>query len=180
MTQKLLFTLVLLLCVTFVNAQEKENKEEKEFAERKHSIALLINHTQIAEGLENGEKKWISLPSWGIDYNYEINERWAIGLHSDIVVESFVVEHNDGTEIERSSPFASAVVGMFKPIKNFSLVLGAGGEFSKEENLFLIRAGIEYGYRFHDDWELIANITNDLKINTYNSWSIGLGIARKF
>ena len=87
---------------------------------------------------------------------------------------------NDGTEIERSSPFASAVVGMFKPIKNFSLVLGAGGEFSKEENLFLIRAGIEYGYRVHNNWEVIASFTNDLKINTYNSWSIGFGIARKF
>ena len=180
MTQKLLFTLVLLLCVTFVNAQEKENKEEKEFAKKKHSIALLISHTQIAEGIENGEKEWISLPSWGIDYNYEINERWAIGLHNDIVVESFVVEHNDGTEIERSSPFASVVVGMFKPINNFSLVLGVGGEFSKEENLFLIRAGIEYGYRVHNNWEVIASFTNDLKINTYNSWSIGFGIARKF
>ncbi len=179
MAQKLLLNLILLLCITFVNAQEKKDHEEKEYPERKHSIALIISHTQIAEGVENGEKKWISLPSWGIDYNYEISERWAIGLHNDIVVESFVVEHNDGTEIERSSPFASAVVGMFKPIKNFSLVLGAGGEFSKEENLFLIRAGIEYGYLIHNNWELIANITNDLKINTYNSWSIGFGIARK-
>jgi len=129
--------------------------------------------------LLKAKEKKLSAPSWGIDYNFEITERWAIGFHSDIVVESFVVEHNDGTEIERSSPFASTIVGLFKPIKIFSLVLGAGDELSKEENLFLIRAGIEYGYRFHDHWEL-ANITNDLKIDAYNSWSIGFGIARKF
>jgi len=105
----------------------------------------------------------------------------AIGLHNDIIVESFVVEHNDGTEIERSSPIASAIVGMFKPIKNFSIVLGVGGEFSKEENLFLIKAGIEYGHRIlHDNWEIITSLTNDLKLDAYNSWNIGFGIARRF
>jgi hypothetical protein len=178
MKQKLFFSLLLFFCITYSNAQEHE--ENKEFTEKKHSIALVLGHTQITEGVEDGNKKWISVPSWGIDYNYEINEKWAIGLHNDIIVESFIVEHNDGTEIERSSPFASTIVGIFKPCKHFSFVLGAGGEFSKEENLFLIKAGIEYGYRIHENWELVANITNDLKIDAYNSWNIGIGIARKF
>jgi len=170
----------LLLFILFANAQEKENKEEEK-SEKRHSIAVLVSHTQIVNGIKGEDKKWISVPSWGIDYNYEINERWAIGLHNDIIVESFVVEHNDGTEIERSSPIASAVVGMFKPIKNFSIVLGVGGEFSKEENLFLIKAGIEYGHRIlHDNWEIIASLTNDLKLDAYNSWNIGFGIARRF
>ena len=176
--KKIFFSGLLLLFIAFVNAQEKE--EEKEFAEKKHSVALVISHTQMNEGIEGGKKEWISLPSWGIDYNYELCEKWAVGLHNDIIMESFIVEHNDGTEIERSSPFASTVVALYKPGKHFSFVLGAGGEFSKEENLFLIKAGIEYGYRFHDDWELIANITNDLKVDAYNSWAIGFGIARKF
>ena len=35
------------------------------------------------------------------------------------------------------------------------------------------------GIVFMTDWELVANITNDLKVDAYNSWSIGLGIARK-
>ena len=180
MAKRTLFSFLFLLSIAFASAQETETLQENEYAEKKHSLVLIMSHTQIAEGLENGEKKWISLPSWGIDYNYEINERWAIGLHNDIVVERFAVKHFNGTEIERSTPFASTFVGMFKPVKNFSLVFGAGGEFSKEENLFLIKAGIEYAYRFHNNWELIANLTNDLKINTYNSWSIGFGVARKF
>jgi hypothetical protein len=180
MINKILLSFLLILSFTFVNAQYKIEESENNHVEKKHSIVLLISHTQLPEGVENGEKKWISLPSWGIDYNFEINERWAIGLHNDIVVESFAVEHFDGTEIERSTPFASAFVGLFKPVKNLSLVLGAGGEFSKEENLFLVKAGVEYAYRFHSNWELLASLTNDLKINSYNSWSIGLGVARKF
>lgn len=180
--KKILLNVLLLLIVVFVNAQETEHKEEgKEHLEKKHSIAVLISHTQIAEGIKGEDKKWISVPSWGIDYNYEINERWVIGLHNDIIVESFIVEHKDGNEIERSSPIATAFVGMFKPIKILSLVLGAGGEFSKEENLFLIKAGVEYGHRIlQDNWELIASITNDLKLDAYNSWNIGFGIARRF
>ena len=176
MINKIIITFTLLLSITFVNAQEHE---ELDFLEKKHSIALIISHTQIAEGIKNGEKTWVSLPSWGIDYNYEINERWGIGMHNDILVESFTVKHFNETEIERSTPFASAIVGMYKPIKNLNLILGVGGEFSKEENLILFKAGIEYAYRFHNNWELIASVTNDLKINTYNSWSIGFGIARK-
>lgn len=176
MAYKIVLIFALLLSVIFVMAQENEKPE---FLDKKHSIALVISHTQLAEGVKNGEKTWISLPSWGLDYNYEINEKWAFGLHNDIIVESFKVKQFNKTEIERSTPFASAFVGMYKPIKNLNLILGAGGEFSKEESLILIKAGIEYSYRFHNNWELIATINNDLKINSYNSWSIGCGIARK-
>ncbi|MCK5815702.1 MAG: hypothetical protein KAH07_07145 [Flavobacteriaceae bacterium] len=179
--KKLLFSSFFLLFAIYINAQEKEHEESKEHSEKKQSIAVLICHTLIAETIEGEGKKRISVPSWGIDYNYEINERWAVGLHNDIILETFIVEHNDGTELERISPIATAVVGMFKPIKNFSLLLGAGGEFSKEEHLFLIKAGVEYGHRIlQDNWEVVASLTNDLKINAYSSWNIGFGIARKF
>ncbi len=179
--KNILLSSLLLLFTICVNAQEKEHEVSEEESEKRHSIAVLVSHTQIAEGIKGEDKKWISVPSWGIDYNFEISERWAIGLHNDIIVESFVVEHSDGTELERSTPIASAVVGMFKPIKNFSLVLGAGGEFSKEENLFLIKAGVEYSHRIlHDNWEIVASLTNDLKVNAYNSWNLGFGMARRF
>jgi len=179
--QKQLLSIALLFFVTLANAQETEHGEGEEQKEKRHSIAVLISHTQISEAVEGEGKKNISVPSWGIDYNFELTERWAIGLHNDIIVESFVIENNEGTEIERSSPFATAIVGMFKPIKNFSLVLGAGGEFSKEENLFLIKAGAEYSHLIlHDNWEIIASFSNDFKFDAYNSWSLGFGIGRKF
>ncbi len=179
--KKTILSSLLLIFIAFANAQETAHKEGKEEKEKRHSVAVLISHTQISEAVEGEGKKSISVPSWGIDYNFELTERWAIGLHNDLIVESFVIENSEGTEVERSSPFATAVVGMFKPIKNFSLVLGAGGEFSKEENLFLIKAGVEYSHLIlHDNWELIASFSNDFKLDAYNSWNIGFGIGRKF
>ncbi len=179
--KKIILSSLLLAFIAFANAQETEHKESEEHKEKRHTVAVLISHTQIAETVEGEGKKSISVPSWGIDYNYEITERWAVGLHNDIIVESFIIENNEGAEVERSSPFATAVVGMFKPIKNFSLVLGAGGEFSKEENLFLIKAGVEYSHLIlHNNWELIASFSNDFKLDAYNSWTLGFGIGRKF
>lgn len=127
MKLKLLISTLLLLCLAIVNAQEKELEEQKEFAEKKHSIAILLSHTQMAESIGDGKKKWISIPSWGIDYNYELSEKWAVGLHNDIILENFIVEHNDKTEIERSSPFASTVVVLYKLGNHISVMLGILG-----------------------------------------------------
>lgn len=148
-----------------------------------HSIGLILSHTQISQGIQsNGNRKWLSLPSWGINYNYKFSQKWAIGLHNDIVVEDFAVEQhlkNSGEEVlERSYPIASAVMMSYKPGTSFSYLFGAGGEFAHTGNLFLVRIGVEYGYHLTEKWELNANITNDLKINAYNSWALGVGISR--
>ena len=86
--KRTILTSLILLFIAFANAQETEHEEEK--SKKRHSIAVLVSHTQIAEGIKGEDKKWISVPSWGIDYNFEINERWAVGLHNDIIVESFL------------------------------------------------------------------------------------------
>ncbi len=179
--KKTVFNFLLFVFIYIPNiskAQENTNSEEKH-----HSIQFLLAHTQIQKALnENGEKTWISVPSFELNYNYEINDKWAIGLHTDIVIEDFTVEtfSEENNMVERSSPIAPAIVGSYKFCNNFSALLGLGGEFSKEENFALLRLGIEYGYPFHENWELVSNITNDIKFSAYNSFSLGIGIARKF
>jgi len=177
----LVYSFIGMFCHNQCFAQENGTGEDK--TEKRNSIALIISHTNITRGVDsNDNEKWLAVPSWGIDYNYELNEKWAVGLHTDIILEEFVVEDysSDIKEIERSYPFAAALMASFKPGNHISFQLGPGIEFAKEENLFLIRATIEYSYRFHEDWELLINITDDFKIDVYNSWAIGLGIARKF
>lgn len=148
-----------------------------------HTLGFMISHTQVSQGIQsNGNKKWLSLPSWAINYNYKFSSKWAIGLHTDIVVEDFTVEEHlksgGGQALQRSYPIASAVMLSYKLGKHFSLMGGAGGEFAHTGNLFLARVGLEYGYHLSNKWELNANITNDIKINAYNSWALGLGLTR--
>ncbi len=172
---------IFLLFLTSTFSQEKHDNQ-KHHSSKKHSIALVLSHTQINEGRdENNQKKWLSLPSWGINYNYSLSSKWMIGLHSDIVVEDFIVENftKSSETIERSYPIASAIVASYK-LKSVNLMFGSGVEFAKEENFFLLRTGVEYNKHLGNNYELIANITNDFKLNAYNSWAIGIGIAKLF
>lgn len=179
---------ILLLCLVSLNfvqsiAQESHYNAHNEF-QPCHAITLLVSHTQISQGInENGNRKWLSLPSWGLNYNYIFHPKWAIGLHNDIIVEDFVVEEHlkssSNENLKRSYPLASAIVGCFKPGKHFAYLLGAGGEFAHTGNLFLLRIGIEYALHITRSWEMTAIVANDYKFNAYNSWAIGLGITKR-
>ena len=146
----------------------------------------MLSHTQIFQGVQqDGEKKWLALPSIGLNYNYKFHPRWALGLHNDIIIEDFQVEEhlrsgggNENSILVRSYPVASAVVASYKPGEHFSFLLGAGGEFAHTGNLFIVRAGVEYGIHINPKWELNINLVNDLKLNAYNSVAYGIGITR--
>lgn len=163
---------------TFSYAQE-ESTESGDAG--KHRITLALSHANVLQGVKNDDTKWLSLPAWGVDYDYWLSDRWAIGLHTDIIVEDFEVKSNLSDEnetIERSSPIAPAMVGIYKPTKHSSFLLGIGAEFAKEENLFLNRAGYEWGIEINDNWELGFSLCYDFRWNAYDSFLLGIGISR--
>jgi hypothetical protein len=172
---------LLLSCIgLMVQAQEKTHSEEA--FEPHHGIALLLSHTHTAQGSEDGKKKWLALPSWAMDYNYFFSKKWGLGLHNDMILETFKVEdHNTNQEvIERTRPVACVAVVSFKPGKHFSFEFGAGGEFAKEGNYYLNRLGVEYALELPNRWEMISNLLWDLKWQAYNSFSIGVGVSKAF
>ncbi|MEG0848351.1 MAG: hypothetical protein RSD71_05460 [Flavobacterium sp.] len=178
----LLTTIFYLVSYSSVTAQESEKKT---FSPH-HQIGISINHAHVFEGRDDeGNHEVLNLPAWGVDYTYQFHEKWAIGLHTDFIIEKFKVEKtyasgDDKETVERSYPIAPAVMGIYKPSESWSILLGFGGEFAKEENFFLTRAGVEYGYELPKDWEIFGTFSYDLKWNAYDSWGIGLGIAKNF
>lgn len=169
-----------LICtLQFAHAQESE---EEENSANFHRLTLVMGHAYVPAGFQNGNKEWLVLGSWGFDYDYWLHPQWAIGLHSDLVIENFEIEKSGGEEtekiLERSYPLASTLVGIFKPGEHLTILLGAGGEFAKEETLLLFRAGLEYGWELPGEWELGISLLNDLKVDAYNSWTLGVGISK--
>lgn len=163
----------------------QENKEKEAFKPH-HQIGISINHVHVFEGIDaDGNREVLSLPAWGVDYNYHINQKWAIGLHTDFVIEKFKVEKNlasgeENETVERSYPIAPALMGIYKLNEHWSFLLGMGGEFAKEESFLLTRIGAEYGYELPKGWEVFGTFSYDFKWNAYDSWGIGLGIAKNF
>ena len=172
---------IIILCCCYFSSFAQERKEVEEKFSPHSSIGIVLGHAQVFNGRDaEGNKIVLSLPSWGIDYNYYFSPKWAIGLHTDIITETFVVSGQDGEELERSTPVAPAIMGIFKPCKHWSFLLGAGEEFAKEGNYFLNRLGLEYGAEISNGWEVSGSLGYDIKWNAYDTWILGIGISKSF
>ena len=195
------FSIFLMACMAAIHshaliAQETENEghsspKHEDF--KHHYIGLSIGHTHISGGIRNGERKWLALPSFGFSYVYAFNPKWAIGLHNEMIVEDFVVQSSgsksiairneaggDITGIERGRPIAIAVIGIYKIHKHIGLLAGGGMEFSEHEDFALVKIGAEFPYHFAPGWEMFGTLSADFKIDAYDSFSFGFGVARLF
>jgi len=157
---------------------QHETNTEPEGLKGVHRLGFGLGHTHISEGRVGGKQQWLATASWSLDYDYWLSNKWAIGLQSDMILETFKIETHDQEEIERSFPIALVPAAIFKPGKHWSFVGGVGMEFSKGHNLGLTRLGIEYGHELPKGWEVGAALVWDDKWNYYNSWGIAITISR--
>lgn len=191
--KSVLITLALLLNFGVMQAQEEVRHEAEADSAReredhaphhKHSLSVLLAHVHILNGSEDGKIRGLQRPSWMIAYNYNFNERWALGLHGDIILETFFVERG-GAEgesetpelLERDYPISLVGAGTFKPIEHLGIILGGGIEFDKSESFGLVRFGLEPNLMLSQRIELILNLSYDIKIDGYDNWNLGFGIA---
>ncbi len=176
--QFILGLIVFILCFNGLHAQE----EEKEHL-HKHGIGFLISHTYISQGKIDGKREYLAAPSFGINYNYYINEKWAIGLHNDIIIESFLIENSsENSEVlERELPFSNSIMATYKMTKSLGLTFGSGIEWEKNENFLLFRAGVDYAVELNEKGlEMIFVFNYDNLIDGYDSINFGLGLNKLF
>jgi hypothetical protein len=146
-----------------------------------HRLSIALSHTLVPTAVNSaGNRSWFTLPSWGIDYDYELAENWGVGLHTDWVVQDFKYESNEITR-DRTKPLTSTIVVSRKLNEHLTLLGGGGAEFAKaEETLAVIRLGIDYSLPLANNWECAFNIMFDYKPNAYNAIPMGVGLAKKF
>ena len=174
-----LFVALVITFLVFETSAVCQESEEKEY--KNHKLSLIIGHAYVPAGVNIlGEKVWTVLPSWGLDYDFRLNEKWGLGVHTDLVVESFEYEGNEKIIFERTRPFSAVLVGSRKFGEHLTLLAGGGIEYAKEETLSLVRIGVDYGWELPNEWELGASLMSDFKIDAYNSWVIGLGVGKLF
>jgi len=195
MTQLKPALLISLLLLAFGMAQaQQEGREEAETGKahagqhhgvhHKHSLSVLLAHAHILNGSADGKIRGLQRPSWMMAYNYNFNEHWALGLHGDIILETFFVEkggsqgEGETTELlERDHPISLVGAGTYKPIEHLGVILGGGLEFDKSESFGLVRFGLEPNLMLSKRIELILSLIYDIKIDGYDNWNLGFGIA---
>lgn len=165
------------------HTEKTEHKEEHHSEFKKHSFSVVVSHTHINSAKENPDgKNLIAAPSLCLNYNYNFNHKWAIGLHNDIIIETIDLEHTNegGDGITRERPISMAIMGSYKPTEHLAILLGAGREFSNHEDFTVIRFGIETPFHIQNNWEIFATLTADVGIGNYDSLTFGFGIAKLF
>ena len=180
--KKIACLFIYLLTGLLIFGQEKMEKNTGPFRPS-HQLGLTIGHEHAFSGRNaDNEKEVLVMPFWGLDYNFQFARKFALGIHTDFVMESFKMEKNLGDDevVERSHPIAPALMGFYKPWEHWSFGLGAGAEFAKEENYFLNRAAVEYGVEIRNGWEVAGSLQYDFRWNAYDTWTIGLGILKSF
>ncbi len=146
-----------------------------------HSFTIGIGHTMVAKGIEAGDKKWLALPSWALDYYYHINPKWGVGIQNEIILSDFEVETFDAKKvITRSKPFSSMAVLGYSPWNEVMVFVGAGAEVAKEESFVLLRLGAEPTWEIGERFGLVLGVTYDFKIDGYDSFGLSLGVEYKF
>lgn len=159
---------------TELHAEEHEEKGAK--------LTIAMGHAHVHEGVENGDKKWLIMGSWAMNLDYVFTNHWALGIHNDLILEDFAVEEHLNDEesmiLERSRPFATKLVGTYKPGKHMGFMVGIGDEITKDKNLFLSTVGVDYGVHIAKGWELVGELTYDVKWKSYDTWILGFGVSK--
>ncbi len=179
------FAIMTLFTPLYAQEISERSEQEPESFTPYHSFGVSLNHAHVREGVTEGNRQWINLPAWGIDYNYFFHEHWAIGAQIDVITQDFLVRRHFGGEeeeaIERQTPIAPAIMGMYRINHHWGMKLGLGAEFEAEESFFLTRIGVEYMTPlFYEDWELFGTLSYDIKWAGYDTLVIGIGVARLF
>ena len=169
---------LILFNLSISNAQSQE-QHHTEF--KHHRLAVIIGHTHVPKGFQSSKgTENIIVPSWGFNYDYWINSSWAIGLHVDMEISTYVIEDNSGSNLERERPYIIAIVGSYNPWKGLLLGAGFGKEIETHQNFWVYRFGLEYGIELPHDWDLEPALVWDIKGSLYDSWTIGIGIGKRF
>lgn len=170
----ILFFLYCLVAFTTV-AQDEESMERKP-----HRLSVMMANSHIPRADDvNGGKTFFIVPTWGVNYDYWLSERWAVGLHNDIILQQYKIEdREDGRIIERSFPISVSATALFKATEHWIFLAGMGREFEKHESFNLINVGVEYGVELPNDWELNFNLIYEDKFKVYDSWMFGIGFSK--
>lgn len=143
-------------------------------------ISPVLSHTYIPTATSEGTQT-IIVPSIGLDLEYWFSHKFGIGLHNDLELFNYEIEKpGHQLTVEREYPVVVTLDGLAKVYKDLVVVFGAGIEFEKNQNLFIVRTGLEYEIEFSEYWDLAPTFFYDYRHNEFGTWSIGIGIGRRF
>lgn len=173
--------LLLLLSAPLIGQQSRQSRDHEPAHEQAHEphfrIAAFLSHTFIS-GVVPGTR--LAIPSYGLDLEYWPSHKLGIGLHSDLELENFVVEREHQEVLEREYPVVASLDVLYRPWQGLVFQVGPGVEIDRNQHFFLFRLGMEYEVELGHHWDLYPTAFYDARADAFSSFSIGLGVGKRF
>ena len=87
------YLLLLFMMFSAIVADCQENEKDKEKEDKyRHRITVMMANSHIPNTVSiEGQNKFSIVPTWGLDYDFWFNKKWAIGLHNDLVLQQYKI-----------------------------------------------------------------------------------------
>jgi hypothetical protein len=174
--RKTIFWIVLILYISG-SLYAQDHVSENHEVENKHRIALLYGLVYVPSGHreENHEDKGIFTASYGLEYSYRLNHKWALGFELNLEGGKYLI-HGD---LPRENALLITGMGFYEIMQHWEVYLGAGIEVEQHHNYGIIRVGTIYIFPIGKGWDLAPSFTFNHK-SVYNSWEIAINVGKSF
>ena len=176
---KLRLILLLVFIGIYASAPGQDEAHHKAASHRGLRVSTAIGHTFLPRDTQEG-KSMVILPSFGLDVEYWFTHKWGIGLHNDLELQTFEIQENEETIIEREFPVLITLDVLFRPMKRLSIYAGPGIELERSQNFFVTRLGIEYEIPIGNGWDVFPAVFHDVRKGAYDTYSLNFGVAKTF
>ncbi|UTW61568.1 hypothetical protein KFE98_16345 [bacterium SCSIO 12741] len=147
----------------------------------RHTIAFFQGVTFIPLTRENPldrEQSMSTVNTYGLNYVYTFNHRWALGGMFDFQQAKYYIE-DDGEILERYKVAVAVLQAYYEPVRGLNFFAGPGLEFESNENFYVLKVGAEYELYLANNWWIIPEVSYEFK-QVYNNYNVGFKIARSF
>jgi hypothetical protein len=176
MNRNLYLIAVLVLLFNPLFAQIEHN-EETHKVEHKNAAALFVGSTIISQSGFN-------LATIGLEYVREINHNIGIGLIAEVELGSHIVQKNEEgemvSEVNREGALLILPTVFIRIYKGLIINAGYGVEFESNENLGLLKVGLEYRLTLQNPrWVVLPTISWD-HTHLFDGFVYGVNFGYKF
>lgn len=172
--KSLIFFLGLFFYATAAFSQEEEIEDWK-FNRYRVAIASLNSYVPAIEA----NNRFI-IPAWGLEFEYQIAEKWAIGANLELEVFTYAVKTPNKGIIERDYPFLTSLLVFYEINEHIILASGYGREFERNEDFDMLVFSAMYAIILPNNWDIVPTLTFNKRIESYDTFSLGFSFGKSF
>jgi hypothetical protein len=148
---------------------------------KRHKVGAYLGYSLIHEvhNTQTGKEQYVLAPTFGIDYEYWLSHKWAIGTYNEISFINIEVENDHEEYLKRENVLLFSAVVIWEPVRALTFFAGTGLETDPHHTLWIRYIGTEYAFIRCNNWE-VSVAAGYVNKDLYDLFSFGIVIGRRF